>query len=283
MVKASAQNHRFYRQVNTIRNRALFPAWALVLGRNRKLLMTIAFLCVLSFAHGQAKFIQGIVFDKNSSQRVGKVLLKNERTNDNTFNNSRGEFEIEVEPGDRIITEKEGYHADTLIYTDQQIFIIYLKRIAIYIPEVNVVARRSPDEVLKQRREDYNKAYKLADPGDFFSVGPTGAGVSINSIYSLFSKEAKNAKRLTKIFRREYEENTIDYKFTAELVIDLTGLSGEQLKIFMLNYRPTYNFVMQATPYELSEYIKSKYEIFKLNPNLRFLPKLPDIDLEVNN
>lgn len=238
-------------------------------------------LCLVSY--GQAQSIQGIVFDKHTNQRVGKVFLKNERTKENSYNNSRGEFKISVAPGDQIIATKAGFFIDTLVYSEQKILLIYLEREAIYIPEVNVVARRSPEDILKRRRDDFNKAYKLADPGSFFSVGPTGAGLSINSIYSLFSKEAKNAKRLTKTIQREYEENVVDYRFTPDLVSGLTGLSGDQLHIFMSNYRPTYYFVLVASPYELASYIKTKYELFKLNPNLRFLPKLPEIELEVNN
>ncbi|WDF68802.1 hypothetical protein PQ465_00105 [Sphingobacterium oryzagri] len=233
--------------------------------------------------HGQQKFVQGIVFDKETNQRVGKVFIKNERTKQNSFNNSRGEFDMHVVMGDLIVSNKEGYFADTIRYAGQQVLMIYLRRSSIYIPEVNVVARRSPEEVLKQRQEEFNKAFKLADPGSIFSVGPTGAGVSIGSIYNMLSREGKNARRLTRIIRQEYEHNVIDSKFTPDLVAGVTGLSGEKLSNFMRNFRPTYYFVTVATPYELSSYIRSKYEIFKLNPNLRFLPTLPDINLEVNN
>ncbi|QBQ42911.1 hypothetical protein E2P86_17915 [Sphingobacterium psychroaquaticum] len=232
---------------------------------------------------GQAFTVQGIVFDKDSNQRVGKVFVKNESTRENIFNNARGEFEISVSVGDKIVAEKEGFYGDTILYTGQKILLIYVARKSIYIPEVRVVARRSPEEILKQRREDFSKAYKLSDPGSVFSVGPTGAGVSINAIYSLFSKEVKQAKRLTKVIQQEYEQNVIDSKFTPDLVSNLTGLSGEQLNNFMINYRPTYYFVLAASPYDLTSYIQSKYEMFKLNPNLRLLPKLPDLDLEVNN
>ncbi|WP_246162269.1 hypothetical protein [Sphingobacterium phlebotomi] len=231
----------------------------------------------------QTKTVQGIVFDKGTNQRVGKAFIKNDDTKENTFNNARGEFEIGVSLGNLIITSKEGYLADTIKYTGQQVLMVYLDRTSIYIPEVQVVARRSPEDVLQQRREDFNKAYKLADPGSIFSVGQTGAGLSIGSIYNMLSQEGKNARRLTRFIQREYEEDVIDSKFTRDLVSNVTGLTGETLTIFMSNYRPTYYFASVSSPYELTTYIRSKYEIFKLNPNLRFLPKLPEIDLEVNN
>lgn len=231
----------------------------------------------------QTKRVQGIVFDKGTDQRVGKAFIKNDDTKENTFNNARGEFELGVSSGDFIITSKEGYTADTIKYTGQQVLMVYLNRTSIYIPEVNVVARRSPEEILKQRQEDFSKAYKLADPGSILSVGPTGAGLSIGSVFNMLSREGKNARRLTRFIQKEYEEDVIDSKFTRDLVGNITGLTGDHLSVFMRNYRPTYSFVSIASPYELTTYIRSKYEIFKLNPNLRFLPKLPEIDLKVNN
>ncbi|SFS75384.1 hypothetical protein [Sphingobacterium wenxiniae] len=232
---------------------------------------------------GQAKTVQGIVFDKGTKQRIGKVFIKNDQTKDNIYNNARGEFEIRLREGDAIIATKEGYFPDTIVYSEEKVLMFHMERSSIYIPEVQVVARKSPEEILKQRREEFNKAYRLADPGSIFSVGPTGAGLSISTIYNFFSREGKNAKRLTRIIQQEYENNVIDSKFTRELVQKTTGLKGEHLENFMSNYRPNYYFILAASPYELTEYIKSKYEIFKLNPNLRFLPKLPEIELEVNN
>lgn len=223
------------------------------------------------------------MLDKGTNQRIGKAFIKNDETKENTFNNARGEFDIGVSLGDLIITSKDEYSPDTIKYTGQPVLMVYLERTSIYIPEVNVVARRSPEDILQQRREDFSKAYRLADPGSIFSVGPTGAGLSIGTIYNMLSREGKNAKRLTRFIQKEYEEDVIDSKFTRDLVSNVTGLSGEHLSIFISNYRPTYAFVTMATRYELTTYIRSKYEIFKLNPNLRFLPKLPEIDLEVNN
>ncbi len=231
----------------------------------------------------QTSEIQGIVFDKATGQRVGSVFIKNIESKANTYNNVRGEFGIAVAAGDTLISSKDGFDADTLVYNDQKVLLVYLQRSSIYIAQVDVFARKSPEQVLAQRREEYNKAYKLADPGSVFSVGPTGAGISIGSIFNMLSKEGKNARRFTKLMQREYEDNVIDSKFTRELVSSTTGLTGDELRNFMSNFRPSYAFVTMATSYELSSYIRSKYEIFKLNPNLRYLPKLPDLDLEVNN
>jgi len=227
---------------------------------------------------GQSEAVQGIVFDKATGQRIGKVLVRNARTKDNAYNNARGEFGLSVGLGDAVIAGREGYRADSIVYSGQKVLLFYLERSAILIPEVNVFGRKSPEAVLRERREAFGKAYRLADPGDLISSGPAGGvGLGIDYIYNLLSREGKNARRLTGIIQREYEDNVIDSKFTRDIVHNLTGLKGDHLDNFMSNYRPSYDFALTATPYELTSYIKHKYGMFKLNPNLRLLPKLPEI------
>lgn len=227
--------------------------------------------------------LEGIVFDKDTKQRIAEARIYNRATGQNTFNNSRGEFEIGVSKGDTLIAVKEGFHTDTLVVDQDKVLLFYLKRSSIFIQEVTVVARQSPDEVLERRKKEYSKAFGLARPGSAFSVGPTGAGLSINTIYNLLSREGKNARRLTKIIEEEYRQNVIDSKFTPDMVSNATGLEGELLQRFMERFRPTYYFVMAANEVQLAEYIKSKYELFKLSPNLRPLPALPQIDVNIEN
>ncbi|MCI0921558.1 hypothetical protein [Sphingobacterium rhinopitheci] len=222
---------------------------------------------------------EGIVFDRDTKQRVGKVLLFNKSTNQKIFNNSRGEFKIDLNVGDMLIASKENYFTDTLIYQGDKVLIINMKRASIYIDPVTVVARKTPDQILTERKRDYNKAYRLADPGSLLSVSDNGAGLSIGAIYNYFSKEGKNARRLTQYFEREYQENIIDMRFSRELVRITTGLEGEALDNFLVRYRPSYDFVLRANHYQLISYIKSKYEFFKFVPYIKPLPDLSEFSI----
>lgn len=223
--------------------------------------------------------VEGIVFDKDTGQRVGRVLLSNLTTKQSIFNNSRGEFKITLSEGDLLTSTKDNYFSDTLIYTGQDVIIIHLKRVSIYIDPVTVVARKTPDQILAERKRDYSKAYGLADPGSVLSVGDNGAGLSIGAIYNYFSREGRNARRLTQYFQREYENNYVDIRFSKELVRVTTGLEGEALDNFMIRYRPSYDFVLHANHYQLVSYIKSKYEFFKFVPYIKPLPDLREINL----
>ncbi|MEZ0451026.1 hypothetical protein ABTW24_05400 [Sphingobacterium thalpophilum] len=229
----------------------------------------------------QTKRVEGIVFDKNTKQRLGNVKLANLRTGNVIYNNIKGEFDLQARIGDRIVAMSKGYFPDTLAVDDKGLLLFHLLRESIYIDEVQVLARKSPEEILKKAREDYNKAYRLAGYGDVFSVGPNGAGLSINSIYSLFSKEAKRARRLTKTIENDYKENVIDYKFTKELISKVTGLSFDESEKFRRIFRPSYFFILAASDYELTNYIKDCYSRYRLNPSQYFIEPFPTINYKL--
>ncbi|WP_345065404.1 hypothetical protein [Sphingobacterium thermophilum] len=248
--------------------------------RPKTFLTFIVLLCMFSVSYGQSE-IGGIVLDVESKQRIAKVFLVNKSTGEKIYNNSKGEFAMKLREGDLLIASKENYFSDTLVYKGEKVLVISLKRKAIEIPTVNVVARRSPEEILEQRKKEYSRAYRLADPGDYVSVGQNGAGLSIDAVYNYFSREGRNARRLTQYFQKEYEDNYIDMVFSRELVKRETGLEGEALDNFMVRYRPTYAFVLKATHYDLVKYIKTKYQYFKYIPYIKPLPDLQKIDLSL--
>lgn len=226
--------------------------------------------------------LEGIVFDKESKDRLGEVLIYNLKTRDKAFNNHRGEFRIHVNEADTLVFLKYGFFSDTLVVSNRDVLIHSMLRDYTQIEPVDVYARRSPEQILEQAKKDYDKAYKLADPGSLLSVGPTGAGLSIGALYSYISREARNARRFTEYMNTVYKENVIDSKFTPDLVQSLVGLQGQRLHNFMVRFRPSYEFIMQASHYELTEYIKSKYNLFKMFPDLRPLPELPKVDFNIH-
>jgi hypothetical protein len=170
-----------------------------------------------------------------------------------------------------------------LVYDGSPVLIFKLKKEFIYIDPVVIVAKKSPAQILESRKEEFNKAYRLADPGDYLSVGPTGAGLSIDAVYNYFSREGKNARRLTRLIQEEYESNIIDMYFSKELVHKTLGLEGEILDNFMVRYRPSYEFVISSDPIQMVKYIKSKYEFFKHAPDIKPLIDLNSLTNQKND
>ncbi len=222
--------------------------------------------------------IQGLVFDKNTKQRVSRVFIYNPSNDAGGYNNTKGEFEIRAKAGDVLIAAANGYYADTLRIADESVVVFQLERSTILIDEVSVIARRSPEERLAENQREYSTAYSRGTPGPIFSVAPTGAGVSIDALYKLISREGRNARRLQEIIEQDYRESVIDYRFTPELVSRATGLTGDALRDFMRQYRPSYFFVLNANDYNLVYYIRSSYAQYRERPSLRRLPPLPKLE-----
>lgn len=217
--------------------------------------------------------VKGIVFDSNTKQRVAGVYFYNTSNEKGFFNNLKGEFKLSAQVGDMLILAKEGYFPDTITIKDKATLILKLTRSSIWLKDVNVIAKKSPQKELEAKKEEYNSAYKNGGP--LLSTGDRGAGLSISALYSLISKEGKNARYLQKIIERDYRDAFIDYRFTPFLVKSLTRLEGDRLADFMFYYRPSYYFILNSNDYTLGVYIKKSFKEYQVNPNARKVEDLP--------
>jgi hypothetical protein len=227
----------------------------------------------------QEKSVQGIVFDRDSKQRLSRVYIYNTNTSKGFYNNSRGEFTTQASPGDVLIAALQGYGVDTISVSQQNTLLFYLKRSSIQLREVRIQdSLKNPKDKLKETKKEYKDAYTKGDVSEVFSPGSStstaGAGLSINTIYNLLSKEGKNARQLQKIIERDYRKAMIVYRFNAGLVSEVTGLKGEKLADFMQQYEPGYNFVIEANDYQLISFIKTSYRNYLQNPAANRLPPL---------
>jgi len=227
----------------------------------------------------QEKTVQGIVFDRDSKQRLSRVYIYNTSTSKGFYNNSKGEFTTIASPGDVLVAALQGYRVDTITVGTPNTILFHLKRTSIQLKEVRIQdSLKNPKDQLKETQKEYKDAYTKGDLKEIFntggSTGAGGAGLSINTLYTLLSKEGRNARQLQKIIERDYHQAMIAYRYDPELVSDVTGLKGNQLADFMQQYRPTYNFVIEANDYQLIAFIKSSYQKYLENPSVRRLPPL---------
>lgn len=231
--------------------------------------------------HAQEKKVQGIVFDQTDKQRLTRVYIYNTRTNTGFYNTTKGEFTTIAQPGDTLVAALQGYGVDTLSIRSQNTVLFYLKRTSIQIQEVPVTdSLLSPADKLAENKKTYGDIYRKGNTKDIFTTGGSnnagGAGLSITTLYNLLSREGRNARFLQKIIERDYREAMISYRYTASLVSQTTGLAGDKLEDFMLQYRPAYNFVIEANDYELIRFIKGSYQTYLKNPDANRLPPLKD-------
>ncbi|MNY37363.1 hypothetical protein D3C86_1719230 [compost metagenome] len=135
-----------------------------------------------------------------------------------------------------------------------------------------------------QRHEKTLKEYKYAlDKGkakDLLNLGLGGAGLGIDAIYNLLSRQGKNARHLQKIIERDYREAIIDYRFKPDFVKRVLQIGDFEAEDFMQQYRPSYDFVLSASDYAFVVYLRNNYANYKRNPAAFKLPPLPKINIE---
>lgn len=234
-------------------------------------------LCILtcsSLTYAQAQ-IEGIIYDAQTNQRVSKTYIYNTANDDGTYNNLKGEFRLTAKPGDVLIAAAEGYYPDTLVVPQAKTVYFRLERSSIWLKEVSIMGRRNPAQDLEQKKQDYRTAYRKGTPGSLLSIGPTGAGLSIDALYALISREGRNARFLQEIIERDYRNAVIDYRYTRTLVKNVTGIDDRYLEDFMVQYRPSYYFILSASEYSLAYYIKQSFQQYRRNPAAYRLPRLP--------
>lgn len=233
-------------------------------------LVFLFFLCFTIFygsANAQDKPLEGIVFDKFTKARLTRVNIYNPRLQQASYNNSRAEFTINAKKGDIIIAALAGYKTDTFKVANQTLVLFFLQRLAITLPQVTV-----KDSVLSAKakyekvKKDFYTMYRLGNNSDVFSIGPNGAGLSIDALWSAFSAQGRNARKLEAVIERDYQNQVIDQRFNAQIVSKQTGLTGEKLLRFLITYRPSYFFTQTANRYDFLNYIKMAHNRFKTNP-----------------
>jgi len=228
------------------------------------------FLCFFITAikcFSQEKSVSGIVFDKESKDRIASVNIKNTTTGISVYNSLKGEFKIGAREGDQLIFSKQNYFADTIKVQDNSALAIYMKRLAIQLKEVTVHdTLLSPEKRLAATKQDYTKIYGSLAYDDFLSTPSSGgAGLSIDALYNSLSRSGRNAEHLRQIIESDYRQNVIDYRFNRTFVGNITGLKDEKLTAFMLRYRPGYYTIQTASDYEFISMIRANLKRFLRN------------------
>lgn len=242
------------------------------------LILFVVLCSVKLFA--QTKPVQGFVVDKDSKQRVAKVFIYNSATDDGIYNNSKGEFFTKAKVGDTLFAALQGYAMDTAVYRGQSTIVFQLKPLSIRLKEVSVYGKLpTPKEQYQKTLKEYKYATDKGSSKDLLNLGSRGVGLGIDAIYNLLSREGKNARHLQAILERDYHEAVIDYRFNPEYVKSVVGAKDDELIDFMLQYRPTYSFVLTASDYAFVNFIKSSFSSYKRNPAAFRLPKLPKVEI----
>lgn len=239
------------------------------------LLITLSFSRILA----QETTVKGFVIDRESKQRLARVYIYNSSSDEGFYNTTKGEFLTKAKIGDTLFAALQGYALDTVVLKGQPSIYFQLRSLGIQLKEVSIVGReRTPQDQYNQTLKEYQYKLNKGSSKDLLNMGVGRVGLGIDAIYNLLSREGKNARHLQKILERDYKESIIDYRYKPDYVKQVLQIRDEDLKDFMQQYRPTYQFVLSASDYAFVVFLRNNYETYKRNPAAFRLPVLPKIE-----
>ncbi len=115
----------------------------------------------------------------------------------------------------------------------------------------------------------YAKQFNYTGPKvmDIFTGNPDkqpGELLSINllTLVEVLTKKSTAEYKFNKILVRDEQAEYADRKFNRGNTSRITGLKGDTLSAFLINYRPSYQLAKQATDYDMEIYIRKCFKEF---------------------
>ncbi|GAB2983767.1 hypothetical protein GCM10027049_21450 [Mucilaginibacter puniceus] len=201
-------------------------------------------LLVAVTVHAQ-DYIKGSVREKGSGKKMADVFIKDNNNKQITVTDKKGNYTIRAAAGHLLIFSSPGYISDTLYLINTQPKFIELQPVPMSLGEVNIRSTKTTFDPRAEYPEIYRKS----------KIYPL-------SLSSIFSKEARNARRLKKYFEQEEKERYIDGIYTKLYVSGIVPLKGRDLDNFMGMSRPSYEFLKQNSGGELVLYVNDQYKKF---------------------
>lgn len=211
--------------------------------------------------------ITGSVVDSETSDPVSLVHVINKQSGDWTITGYEGEFEIRAKTGQVLAFVKDGYISHTMrpeeVISPLEI-VLYKKPVppdekSELLPEVTVYGKSyRADSILL--REEYKRFFPSPPPTLGEAIGSDGS-LDLNAYIS----------RMMTPWDREFSQRLLDYEqkkyidkvFTLERIKQVVDIQENEVEEFMRTCRPSYNFLVTATEYDLIRYIRDAYDLYR--------------------
>ncbi|RQO31244.1 hypothetical protein DBR32_04545 [Taibaiella sp. KBW10] len=232
-----------------------------------KNLLFLLLLCTVLPGWAQTQ-LKGYVKNIEKDEAVPLVFIKNERTGQTLTGAQNGYFQIEAAPKDKIVFSRLGIKKKTIIVSEamlQGTQGIYVDFASDELEEVDVSG-------LSTYQKDSMKRYELYKPTltrkkDKLKVFVSPLGIGFKNIFSSWMQyvapKTKRKLKFKKTFARWEAEKYVESVYTTALVNDITGLSGEELAVFMNTYPMPATFAHESSDLERKSWIKANFEDWK--------------------
>jgi CarboxypepD_reg-like domain len=214
---------------------------------------------LLSFSTS-AQVLKGVITDSKTGKPLSPVTITNLNTQQSTYNGEDGRYTIEAKSGDRIAFSYVGYKNEehtSPAAIDAASLDIKLEPTSYQLQQVNIYNKQ-----LTQYQKDSierMETYKL--PLNYQHAGIMSPA---SLVAEQFSRKAKQTFKFQKEYPKLEMEHFIDTRYTSDLVISLTKLTGDSVGNFMNTYPMDYDFSRTASDLEIKMWIKFNYKQYML-------------------
>jgi hypothetical protein len=222
----------------------------------------LLFFCVLpGCLFAQKGYVIGKVLDNSTKEGVNLATVTNLKTKDMTRTNKQGVFFLDASVGDSIeitgLTHARGaFRWDGK--TDE--VTIELKKLdkAIELPEVKVTSKREQqlDKEIKQVLAE-PEARKNLSLGEAISLAQS----PISLLYELFSKSAKEDRKVAMLMQEKRRRDLANYRF-AVIAGQATELSGDNLIRFRYFCDFSEEFLLLSSDYDLTFEVLQCWKVY---------------------
>jgi hypothetical protein len=227
----------------------------------RHLLVLVLLLNGSAFLFAQQQ-VEGRIYSAATDSLIGSVIVYNKSQKLVKSSRRDGYYSVTAVEGDTLIFSATGFLSDTTVVQLHMLLTRYdvtLQLRIVTLQNVKVVSTYRQDSL--QRRIDYRNIYKKQPGVTGFNAPADGFGVVLSPV-SYFSKKAKNIRTLKKRLLKGEQDDYVDRSFPKEWVSRLTGLKDDSLRLFMYQYRPSYNFCRKTDRSGMLIYVNDKLKEF---------------------
>lgn len=230
----------------------------------------LTFLFIIFFVQLQAQknkpFI-GYLRDSVTHAPVVLASISNNNSNQIVMTGNNGRFKLVIKENDIVAFAAVGYHFDTIRITKQMLLKdsieLFASPLAHDLGNVTVYAKGMSAyqmDSMERRNDLLHDMVSYKKPT--FALANSGAGLGIS--IDRFSKHEKSKRRALDFFDKNEREAYINYRYSQKLVAESTGFKEEQLRNFMQQSRPPYNWLRDhPSDEDLLYYINEKLKEFK--------------------
>jgi hypothetical protein len=223
-------------------------------------LFTVCIICISSFFADAQSLIKGEIKDFGNNIFLSDVNVRNIYSQQGMTIKGDGLFEVVVKKGELIEFTKVGYQSIRIRITNEKepsYYKLEMKKVPIELREVDINGK--PLEFKKDSIR-YRQVYDIILRKD------KQEDIDMRSMpLAMLSRKNREEWAFQKMYARWEDNKYIDFTFNERLVSRITYLEGEELDEFIKLYRPSVEFLRNASEYEYLDYIKHCYYQYKRN------------------